>query len=109
MSADTTASRVTTRGRRRRPTDAASREERTFAYLFVLPAVALVLVFRIVPLFWGLVLSLTNPNGLSLADFVGFANYVAVARDPAFRDFVANALILIATLPVWVLLPLLKG
>jgi len=87
--------------------DAAAREEHRFAYLFVLPAVALVLVFRIAPLFWGFVLSLTNSNGVSHADFVGVANYVAIARDPTFRDAIANALILIATLPVWVLLPLL--
>ena len=44
---------------------------------------------------------------MSHADFVGVANYVAIARDPTFRDAIANALILIATLPVWVLLPLL--
>ncbi len=32
---------------------------------------------------------------------------VAVANDPAFRDSIENTLILIATLPIWVMLPLL--
>lgn len=84
-----------------------SKAERRFAYLFVLPAVALVLVFRIIPLFWGFYLSLTNSNGLGHADFIGAGNYVAIAQDPTFRDSMVNTLLLIATLPIWIVLPML--
>jgi multiple sugar transport system permease protein len=81
--------------------------ERRVALLFVLPAVALVALFRIFPLAWGFVLSFTDSNGLTRGDFVGLDNYRAIAGDPAFRDSIENTLILIATLPAWILLPLL--
>jgi multiple sugar transport system permease protein len=83
------------------------RTERRFALLFVLPALALVALFRIFPLVWGFILSFTDSNGLAPANFVGIDNYVAIAKDPAFRDSIENTLILIATLPAWILLPLL--
>lgn len=73
----------------------------------MLPAIVLVGVFRIFPLAWGVVLSFTNSNGFGQSSFVGIGNYVAIANDPAFRDSIENTLILIATLPIWVMLPLL--
>ncbi|MDE1995586.1 MAG: sugar ABC transporter permease [Rhizobiaceae bacterium] len=85
----------------------ASRTERRIGLLFVLPAIVLVGVFRIFPLAWGFVLSFTNSNGFGQSSFVGIDNYVAIAKDPAFRDSIENTLILIATLPIWVMLPLL--
>lgn len=84
-----------------------SKAERRFAYLFVLPALLLVLVFRIFPLIWGFFLSLTNSNGIDRADFVGAGNYVAIANDPVFRDSLVNTLLLLATLPIWVMIPML--
>lgn len=78
-----------------------------FACLFVLPALLLVLVFRIIPLIWGFVLSLTDSTGLGQASFIGFDNYVTAAGDPAFRDSLVNTLLLLATLPIWILIPLL--
>ncbi|MFS8112577.1 sugar ABC transporter permease [Rhizobium jaguaris] len=84
-----------------------SKAERRIGLLFVLPAIVLVGLFRIFPLAWGFVLSFTNSNGFGKSAFVGIDNYVAVANDPAFRDSIENTLILIATLPIWVMLPLL--
>jgi multiple sugar transport system permease protein len=95
-----------TPARKRKPR-LGSKAERRFAYLFVLPAVLLVLIFRIIPLFWGFALSFTNSNGLKQADFVGAANYVAIASDPTFRASLVNTLLLLATLPIWIMLPLL--
>src|SRR4051812_16161881 len=94
-----------TRTRRRRAMSDWS--ERRVALLFVLPALALVALFRIFPLVWGFVLSLTDSNGLSQGNFVGLDNYRAIAADPTFRDSIENTLVLIATLPAWILLPLL--
>lgn len=91
----------------KRKSNLGSRAERRFAYLFVLPAVLLVLVFRIIPLIWGFALSFTNSNGLGTADFVGTANYAAIAADPTFRASMVNTLILLATLPIWIMLPML--
>jgi len=92
---------------RKRKAGFGSKAERRFAYLFVLPALLLVLVFRIVPLFWGFFLSLTNANGIDRMDFVGAQNYAAIAADPVFRDSLVNTLILLATLPIWITLPML--
>lgn len=76
------------------------------ALLFVLPALALVTIFRIVPLIWGLGYSFTDYNGIAEPNFIGLANYAELARDPAFLDSLVNMLILIATLPIWIGLPL---
>lgn len=92
--------------RKRRPRHG-SRAERRFAYLFVLPAVLLVLVFRIIPLIWGFVLSFTNSTGLGTADYVGAENYASIAADPTFHASMLNTVILLATLPIWIMLPML--
>lgn len=76
------------------------------AFLFVLPALALVVVFRIVPLIWGLGYSFTDYNGMAQPNFIGLDNYVAIAHDPVFLDSLTNMLILLATLPIWIGLPL---
>lgn len=75
--------------------------------LFVVPALALVIVFRIVPLIWGFGTSLTDYDGMSAPRFVGLANYAALTHDPVFIDSIVNMLILLATLPVWIGLPML--
>ena len=81
--------------------------ERRIALLFIAPALLLVGVFRIFPLVWGFVLSFFDSDGMTKFEFVGLGNYVALASDNAFRDSVENTLILIATLPIWVALPML--
>lgn len=81
--------------------------ERRFAALVLLPAALLLLVFRIIPLLWGFVLSFTNANGLGSADWVGLANYRAVVADEAFQDALVNTVLVLATLPVWIMLPML--
>jgi multiple sugar transport system permease protein len=81
--------------------------EKRIAYLFIAPAILLVTVFRIFPLIWGFVLSFFDTDGMSKFQFAGFDNYVAIASDHGFRDSLENTLILIATLPIWVALPMI--
>ena len=50
-------------------------------------------------------MSFTSGNGAGGATFVGLENYRALTTDAAFHDGLINMLILLATLPVWVLLP----
>ena len=76
------------------------------AFLFVLPALLLVLVFRVVPLVWGLGYSFTDYDGINAPNFIGIDNYLRLAQDPTFLDSLVNMLILIATLPIWIALPL---
>ena len=91
-----------TRSKPRAPAENSGR----LAYLFVLPALALVLVFRIIPLVWGLGYSFTDYTGMAAPNFIGLQNYAELTRDPAFLDSLTNMLILIATLPIWIALPL---
>ncbi len=85
----------------------ANRSEQRAAILFVLPAVALVVVFRMFPLAWGFLLSFTSGDGAGGSKFVGLDNYRALTTDAPFHDSLINTLILLATLPIWVMLPML--
>jgi multiple sugar transport system permease protein len=80
--------------------------ERVFGALFVLPALALVVVFRMVPLIWGGYYSMTDFDGVHPARFIGLANYANLFSDSTFGASMKNAAILLATLPVWIALPL---
>ena len=62
--------------------------------LFYVPALILVTVFSVYPLFSGFALSLTNWNGLNPEKtFVGLANYVTMLHDANFRTILVNTLI----------------
>jgi multiple sugar transport system permease protein len=84
-----------------------SRAERRFAAVLLLPALALLLVFRIIPLVWGFYLSFTDTDGLGNGAWVGAANYLRAAQDPNFQASIVNTILLLATLPIWVMLPML--
>jgi multiple sugar transport system permease protein len=86
-------------GNRREP-------ERVFGALFVLPALLLVIVFRMVPLIWGGYYSMTDFDGVHAPRFIGLANYGHLFGDTTFVASIKNAAILLATLPVWIALPL---
>lgn len=98
---------VAKRSNRVAPAMVGSKAERRFAFLFVMPAVLLVLVFRIIPLIWGFFLSLTNWRGLGEADFIGIGNYQQMVGDPNFQASMVNTFVLLATLPIWIMLPML--
>ncbi len=88
-------------GGRRRPSVAA--RSRLTPYLYLLPAFAVYGAFMIYPLLRAVQLSLYEWDGLSLATFVGFANYQEVLTDPDLRASFVHALVLIffyAVLPV---------
>lgn len=62
--------------------------------LFYVPALILVTVFSVYPLFSGFALSLTNWDGLNPEKtFVGLANYVTMLHDANFRTILVNTLI----------------
>jgi multiple sugar transport system permease protein len=84
-----------------------SKAERRFAALFLAPVLILLLVFRIIPLLWGFGLSFTDADGINAASFIGAENYLRAATDPNFQDSIVNTLLLLATLPVWIMLPML--
>jgi multiple sugar transport system permease protein len=103
MTARTTAPAPKARTRRNKNRQVAAR----FAFFSLLPALAIILIFRVFPLIWGFVLSLTDATGAQKGSFVGVANYIEAAGDPTFRDSMVNTLLLLATLPIWIMLPML--
>jgi len=81
-------------------------ESRT-AWAFLAPALILIAVFRIAPLIWGASLSLTDARGIAPGAYIGLDNYRELATDPAFLDSIGNTILLIASLPIWICLPML--
>jgi len=91
-------------GDRRRPPPPLRR--RLTPYLFLLPGFVLYAGFMLFPIARAVQLSLYDWDGLSLATFVGPANYVSVVTDPALREAFGHALVLIL---FYAVLPLLIG
>jgi multiple sugar transport system permease protein len=83
------------------------RAEARMAVLFVLPAILLVLVFRIIPLFWGIGLSLTSATSTDPGEFIGAGNYLRALDDPNFRSSIANAAVVLLSVPIFVTIPML--
>ena len=68
------------------------RSEHTAGWLFVLPAVVLIVVFALVPIGWALLLSFQSSDFVSPPKWVGLANYQALRQDPDFRAAVVRTL-----------------
>jgi multiple sugar transport system permease protein len=83
------------------------KRESLFAYLFVLPALGLFLVFRLLPLGMGSVLSFADWNGIGAPHWIGLGNYFELFSDPVFQSTMLNTFKVLVTLPIWVGLPLI--
>src|SRR4051812_21733130 len=83
------------------------RAETRIALLFVLPAILLVLVFRIIPLFWGFGISLTSATSTTPGEFIGAGNYVRALNDPNFISSIANAGIILLSVPIFITIPMI--
>ncbi len=70
------------------------------AYLFLLPALVLLLVFEFYPVVFGTVLSLFDYNVISPPQFVGAANFQALWGDRYFWTSLRNSLVYLAVVPV---------
>lgn len=85
----------------------ASRARRGSAFTFVVPALAILLVFRVWPLVSAFRLSLTRWNGLTQPAYLGLQNYRDLWQDQRFRDALLNNIKILTILPVWIFLPFL--
>jgi multiple sugar transport system permease protein len=83
------------------------RAEARVALLFLLPAILLVLVLRIIPLFLGFGISLTSATQTSPGEFIGAANYLRALDDPNFRASMVNAGVVLLSVPLFVVFPLI--
>ncbi|ANS75391.1 sugar ABC transporter permease [Paenibacillus yonginensis] len=69
-----------------------------YPYMFIAPAVLLLVVFSIIPIVIALVISFTNMDLVGLADYsnirgVGFDNYIRIFKDPVFLKALFNTFI----------------
>jgi len=62
-------------------------------WAFILPSVVLIVVFGLIPIVWGLVLSFQKAGLISPErQWVGFANYARIAHDPKARQAAINTI-----------------
>jgi ABC-type sugar transport system permease subunit len=80
--------------------------QRRAGIAFAIPVIVLELAFLGLPIAQAVYYSFTSWDGLS-ADFVGLANYQRLFSDPTFWRVVFNNLLLLASVPVAILIPLL--
>jgi raffinose/stachyose/melibiose transport system permease protein len=62
-------------------------------YLFLLPAVVLLIVFRYIPAFSAVYHSFTDWDGIRPANFVGLTQYTSLLQDQVFLKSIGNILI----------------
>jgi len=76
--------------------------------LLSLPAILLILVFKIYPLVNGVLLSLTSsPQGVGTKEFVGLQNYIRLFSDKIFLNSLVNIGKAVLVIPLFVVVPLL--
>jgi raffinose/stachyose/melibiose transport system permease protein len=81
-------------------------EPRRLAYLYLLPALVVFVLFVLVPLGHSAWLSLFSWDGVTPGTWVGLDNYEAVVSDPQLRSAFLHALVLVA---FYALLPIAIG
>lgn len=80
---------------------------RTAPYIYVLPALLIVIVFRVVPILSSFVASLTEYDIGGLHGFVGLENYGRMLSDARFWESVSNTVyFVLGTVPPGIVLPL---
>jgi multiple sugar transport system permease protein len=98
--------RIPGRGTRRK-TRSLHRSEQRWAAAFVAAPVLGFCLFTVYPIGYAVYASLTNWNGLTRMDFVGFDNYVALAGDEYFLKSLFNTFFYLIGIPVGIVLSLL--
>ena len=69
------------------------------AYLYMLPAVLVVIIFLLYPAAYTFYVSFTDWDGLTAPEFIGLQNYLQMFKEPVFGTSVVNTIIwVVATL-----------
>ncbi len=77
------------------------------AYLFLLPAIACLLLIAFVPTVQAIYFSFTNYDLIGTAQWIGWDNYSKLLRDQTFRQVLLNTLTYLGcAVPLLVTLPL---
>src|SRR5262249_48747164 len=62
-------------------------------WAFAGPAVILIILFGIIPIVWSALLSFQRTNLLTPPEWIGWANYAALSKDPLFKASVEHSVI----------------
>ncbi len=66
-----------------------------FPYLYLLPAAAIIIVFRLIPILLSFIISFFEWSVNGIGKFVGFSNYVKIFHDPDFWQSMVNTFYLV--------------
>jgi multiple sugar transport system permease protein len=69
------------------------RSDHVVGWAFASPAVALIVIFGLVPIVWSAILSFQKTNLLNPPEWIGLANYRALPKDPLFRQSMIHSVI----------------
>lgn len=84
------------------------KDDTAWAWLMLLPNVVGFLMFMLIPMVATFVLSFTQYNMLNPAKFIGFDNYINMAKDPIVRQVTINTLLYtLITVPIGMVISLL--
>lgn len=76
-----------------------------FAYAILLPTLAIITIFRFLPMLQAFYISLTEYDLLTAPKFVGLGNFVDLLQDPLFMTSarISVTYVVMSVVPVWVL------
>ncbi len=74
-----------------------------FGYAILFPTIAILCIFRFVPMIQAFIISFTKYDLIHPARFIGFANFIDLVQDPLFLNSFRVSLIYVvfSVLPVW--------
>lgn len=64
-------------------------------YLYILPALTIIIVFRLIPIVLSFIVSFFDWSITGVGDFIGFANYTKLLHDPEFWQSMLNTFYLV--------------
>ncbi len=77
-------------------------------YMFIMPALVIIIIVSIIPIIFSLILAFGDYNGMTGYTFEGLDNFVRLANDPYFSIALVNiAILLIFTVPMQIIFGLL--
>jgi multiple sugar transport system permease protein len=82
------------------------RREMLLVWVFLLPSLAVFLLYRILPLMWNAVLSAQQFSLFAPSQWIGLDHYREMVDDPVFWTSLRNTLLFMASAPVGILLAL---
>lgn len=101
----TTVTNASTPAEKKRPRLSLSTRQGLWGYVFLLPTIAILLVFRIIPMLQAAYLSLTRYDLFTPPQFTGLDNYQNLLSDTVFLQSVKVSFFYVAgsVIPVWII------